>query len=230
MNNLILSIFPGIGVLDRGFELEGYCVVRGPDLIWGGDIRSFHAPAGIFAGIIGGPPCQVFSVTKSFNPHVGKKSGNMIPDFERIVREAKPDWFLMENIRGAPIPEIKGFVVDARLFNNRWIGEVQNRVHRFSFGTKSGLKLLWEEAVFLNPKKDTRLLASDGRRGLTQAFKGHKGRSVSQALELQGLPADYLDHCPFTARGKVEVLGNAVPFPLAKALAKAVKRALTHEC
>lgn len=36
MNNLILSLFPGIGLLDRAFEEIGYTVVRGPDLLWGG--------------------------------------------------------------------------------------------------------------------------------------------------------------------------------------------------
>lgn len=30
---LVLSLFPGIGLLDRGFEDLGFCVVRGPDLI-----------------------------------------------------------------------------------------------------------------------------------------------------------------------------------------------------
>lgn len=38
MNSLVLSLFPGIGLLDRGFEAEGFCVVRGPDLLWGGDV------------------------------------------------------------------------------------------------------------------------------------------------------------------------------------------------
>jgi DNA (cytosine-5)-methyltransferase 1 len=45
---LVLSLFPGIGLLDMAFEEEGFCVVRGPDLLWGGDIRSFRphpAPA-----------------------------------------------------------------------------------------------------------------------------------------------------------------------------------------
>lgn len=47
-DGLVLSLFPGIGMLDRGFEEEGYCVVRGPDVLWGGDIRSFHPPARVF--------------------------------------------------------------------------------------------------------------------------------------------------------------------------------------
>lgn len=32
-NNLVLSIFPGIGLFDRGFEAAGFCVVRGPDVL-----------------------------------------------------------------------------------------------------------------------------------------------------------------------------------------------------
>lgn len=32
---MILSLFPGIGILDHAFELEGFTVVRGPDLLWG---------------------------------------------------------------------------------------------------------------------------------------------------------------------------------------------------
>ena len=51
---LILSLFPGIDLLGRGFEAESFAVVRGPDLLWGGDIRSFHVPPGRFDGIIGG--------------------------------------------------------------------------------------------------------------------------------------------------------------------------------
>jgi len=54
---LVLSLFPGIGLLDSAFEEVGFCVVRGPDLLWGGDIVRFHPPAGRFDGVIGGPPC-----------------------------------------------------------------------------------------------------------------------------------------------------------------------------
>ena len=53
---LILSVFPGIDLLGTAFEPEGFCVVRGPDLLWGGDIRRFSRPAGHFCGVIGGPP------------------------------------------------------------------------------------------------------------------------------------------------------------------------------
>ena len=41
---LVLSLFPGIGLLDSAFEEEGFCVVRGPDLLWGGDVGRFTRP------------------------------------------------------------------------------------------------------------------------------------------------------------------------------------------
>jgi len=50
MTSLVLSLFPGIGLLDMAFEEAGFCVVRGPDLLWGGDIHDFHPPAGKFEG------------------------------------------------------------------------------------------------------------------------------------------------------------------------------------
>ena len=58
---LVLSLFPGLGVLDKAFEEAGWCVVRGPDVIWAGDVRDFNPPPGHFHGVIGGPPCQSFS-------------------------------------------------------------------------------------------------------------------------------------------------------------------------
>lgn len=54
---LILSLFPSFGLLDRAFEevWPESCIVRAPDKLWGGDIKSFHAPAGKFDAIIGVP-------------------------------------------------------------------------------------------------------------------------------------------------------------------------------
>ncbi|GAI10294.1 unnamed protein product, partial [marine sediment metagenome] len=86
MKNLILSIFPGIDLLGRAFEEEGYCVVRGPDPLWGGDIKSFHPPAEVFEGVIGGPPCQEWSILRFVHKGKHPKWGNLIPEFERVVK------------------------------------------------------------------------------------------------------------------------------------------------
>jgi len=34
----VLSLFPGIGLLDSAFEEQGFTVVRGPDLLWSDDL------------------------------------------------------------------------------------------------------------------------------------------------------------------------------------------------
>ena len=72
MSGLVLSLFPGIGLLDMAFEEEGFCVVRGPDLLWGGDNKSFHPPTGRFDGVIGGPPCKGESKLAHLNGQPGR--------------------------------------------------------------------------------------------------------------------------------------------------------------
>ncbi len=136
MKNLIVSLFPGIGLLDLAFEEAGYCVVRGPDLLWGGNIERFHPPAGRFDGVIGSPPCQLFSPLVNLVRARGRepRHGNLIPEFERCVAAAAPRWFLMENVPAAPVPAVPGYAVHAFILDNRWLAEAQHRQRRFSFG------------------------------------------------------------------------------------------------
>jgi site-specific DNA-cytosine methylase len=147
---LVLSLFPGIGLLDMAFEEQGFCVVRGPDPLWGGDVRAFHVPAGRFDGIIGGPPCQPFSQlvhmvrANGYEP----KHENLIPEYERIVSEAQPSWFVMEEVRAAPLPIVPGYAVHEQMVNARHVGSTQNRERRISFGTRDGRKLHLETECF----------------------------------------------------------------------------------
>ncbi len=241
MVDLVLSLFPGIGILDKAFEEEGFTVVRGPDLLWGGDIKRFHAPPGRFDGVIGGSPCQCFSRLVHIVRHNGYKEGeNLIPEFERVVAEAAPTWFVMENVRDAPIPSVLGYQVDPTLLNNRWLGNLQSRMHRFSFGTRDGRKLHYETEVFEPPDFEFRVCASDYKRGAPiklasggklkanrpGALSMRHGRSIERACELQGLPKNFFEHSPFTRKGQGTMLGNAVPFPMAKCLAHAVREAI----
>lgn len=244
---LVLSLFPGIGLLDRAFEEEGFCVVRGPDLLWGGDIRQFHVPPGRFDGIVGGTPCQAFSrllpiiLKNGYTP-----APNLIPEFERVISEAQPSWFLMENVRGAPLPVVDGYQVDAQLYNNRWIGGEQSREHRLSFGTRDGRRLRYELAALEHVDWSPRVCAAGGHSKLVKLRAGgipkkrirNDGRIEQQkradrsyleeAKRLQGLPPEW-DLPGFTVAAKVKALGNAVPLPMGRAIARAVKAAV-QEC
>ena len=227
MNELVLSIFPGIGLLDMAFEQEGFCLVRGPDELWGGDIHRFHPPPGKFAGVIGGPPCQMFSSAARLRQ--AAKRENLIPEFERCVAEAAPRWFLMENVRGAPIPKIMGYCVNSFLFNNRWVGEKQNRLRRFSFGTTEGKKLIIDDVVlFEHPEYEYCVTAHDHTGGNWENSRRGKGRTWKQMAELQGL-SKHFDLPPFTVKEKGKAIGNGVPLPMGRAVAKAVRRAMYPE-
>lgn len=248
MNPLVLSLFPGIGLLDMAFEEEGFCVVRGPDLLWGGDVRRFHPPAGKFEGVIGGPPCQRFSRLANIVRAVhGEESlaPNLIPEFERVVGEALPTWFLMENVPGAPVPTVEHFEVKDYVVNNRWFGAVQNRVRRFSFGSYlSFLKLnipgealepaAWEPAV-TSTAGGRRASVAIGGSGKPKGNQGRgpearlRNRSIAEEAELQGLPTDFLADAPFTSEGKRIVIGNGVPLPMGRAVAAAVWQAVYGE-
>jgi DNA (cytosine-5)-methyltransferase 1 len=245
---LVLSLFPGIGLLDRAFEEEGFCVVRGPDLLWGGDIRHFHPPAAKFDGVIGGPPCQLFSILKRLNPRAGEKHGNQIPEFERVVAEAGPGWFVMENVAGAPVPCVAGYHVNAQLVRDVWVGGETSRLRRFSFGTHDGRRLPIE-TLALHPVAGPAALA--GGTGREQPVRlGGNGRpkrttsdgrvvqsgpnpgvraSLAEMCRKQGLPEAFLADAPFSESGKKRMIGNGVPLPMGRAIARAVREAMYGE-
>jgi DNA (cytosine-5)-methyltransferase 1 len=256
---VILSLFPGIGLLDMAFEQEGFCVVRGPDVLWGGDIRSFHPPAGVFDGVLGGPPCQAFSRLAVMVRHNGyePKFGNLIPEFERCVAEAQPCWFLMENVPAAPEPSVAGYSTQHQVVNNRWFADVelvgaeQHRARRVSFGTRDGRALAWDVALFEHQAIATGVTSSDGggvmrgrdgrQNGMTSISPvpikiGGGGNlpkgyvySLEDACELQGLPRDFTEHMPFRKDAKLKAIANGVPLPMGRATARAVKRAMRYE-
>lgn len=236
MNNLVLSLFPGIGLLDLAFEREGFCVVRGPDVLWGGDIRSFHPPAKRFDGVIGGPPCQSFSSLAALNRSKGHepRHGNLIPEFERCVQEAKPAWFLMENVQAAPLPKVEGFITNAQILRDWDCGGQTMRDRRISFGTLRGTVLLPQIQVFRLGEPD-RAVTGDSRIHTT----GHRIRSKDRGggalpnagrttplkvmVEQQGLPARFLGESPFLASAKRQMIGNGVPLAMGRAIARAVR-------
>ncbi len=238
---LVLSLFPGIGLLDMAFEAEGFCVVRGPDLLWGGCIKSFHPPAGKFDGVIGGPPCQAFSRLRFIVEANGyKKAANLIPEFERVVSAAAPAWFVMENVPDAPPPVLDGYSVRREMLRDVWCGGDTNRLRAFSFGSRLGIMHRWAiETLALHRPDPARAVTCDTRqvpvaiggsgkrKGLGGALpRSGKAESIAAMLELQGLPKDFFGDAPFTQSTMKKMIGNGVPLPMGRAVAKAVKRAL----
>lgn len=232
---LVLSLFPGIGLLDRAFEEEGFQVLRGPDELWGGDIRGFHPPGGIFRGIIGGPPCQSHSTFAALNRAQGKYvREDLVPEFVRCVEEEKPDWFVMENSPGVPDISPSGYeMCRPLLLNARWFGCEQDRMRKWQFGCKWRTRFEVDTVALEPIRREPVCMASEGRSGRITTVKvdgkprsRHKPRREwTRFCELQGLPADFDLPC-FTNEWKYRVVGNGVPLPMGRAIARAVKEAV----
>ena len=215
MNNLVLSIFPGIDLLGRAFEEEGFCVVRGPDLLWGGDIKTFHPPAGVFDGVIGGPPCKGESNLAYLN---GKAGETMSPEFHRVVAEARPDWWLMEAVKRHIAP----YVVK---LSPRYLGEKQSR-RRF-FHSNLNIAPYIDVVVFEHPEFKYCVRASNRTGAQGTHKKGQSSYTFKEMCELQGLPGGF-DLPGFLMQGKFEAIGNGVPLSMGRAVAKGVKKAIEN--
>jgi len=207
-------LFPGVGLFDRAFEGEGWCVVRGPDLMFGSDVRTFHAPAAKFDGVIGGPPCKGDSQLAHLN---GEPGVDLRGEFARVVREAAPAWWVMEAVK-PHMPELDGDIFETRL-TPRWLGSEQSRL-RFFY---SNLDLArWIQPEALEPFRYAYAVRAANR----TSAKGTTHKSMAsykwpEMLRLQGLPLDFALPA-FTMRGKEEAVGNGVPLPMGRAIARAV--------
>jgi DNA (cytosine-5)-methyltransferase 1 len=214
VSGLVLSIFPGIDLLGMAFELEGFCVVRGPDLLWGGDIHRFRAPRHRFDGVIGGPPCIGDSQLAHLN---GTPGYSLSDEYWRVVKESACDWWLMEAVK--PNPTLPGCIVP---LNNRWLGEKQNRL-RF-FHSNLELRPHIQVEALQHPEWKYAVLAGHGGAEGT-ILRRMATYSWAEMCELQGLPADF-DLQGFTRQAKRQAIGNGVPLPMGRAIARAVKAAL----
>lgn len=120
----VISLFTGAYGMDLGFEKAGYEVLLGLDIsdasyknykanrprtpFIHGDIADYSTTdilreAGLRPGevdvVTGGPPCQPFSTAgkrEGLNDHRSKA----LVEYIRFIREAKPKWFVMEEVTG----------------------------------------------------------------------------------------------------------------------------------
>jgi DNA (cytosine-5)-methyltransferase 1 len=203
---MILSIFPGIDLLGRAFEEAGYCVVRGPDLIYGGDIRLFSVEPDIFEGVIGGPPCQDFSLLRR-TPPTGYGL-EMLKEYRRVVLEAKPRWWLMENVATVPDMKIGGYTWQRLDINQSWYEGI-SRLRHVQYGSDDGR--------YIDVTRQASHSIGSG------AALASDTRGVTELAKIQGVPSIELPG--FTVAGKKRAIGNAVPMSMGRVLAEAVKSA-----
>lgn len=230
MNQLVLSTFSGADLLGMAFEQEGFCVVSAGDIMFGHDIKRFHPIPGRFNGLIGGPPCQKHSTASEIR---GTEAEDLIPEFVRVWKEGEFDWCVMENVPGAiDHPAIPGEWWMSQLRD--WdCGGATSRVRCFWTYPMRGPYLMRRDG---QPEKS--VMATTWKRGKSYSqYVTDKGflpgdLPVEEYGRLQGcedLAALMRDHKSKMSRSFiVHVLGNGVPLPMGRTIARAVKAALTE--
>lgn len=224
---LVLSLFPGADLFGMAFEQCGFCVVRGPDVITGGDICTFHAIANKFDGVIGGPPCQLFSNAR--NKSTFATFFNLVPEFIRIVQEAKPRWWVMENVPNSPLVEGAVF---CRVLDAWHYGAKQHRERRFTSNIDITPYLKRTDALHPDPfpcvtateYKVAKVNTTDTRRA---GRKVGRRLTIEEVNELMGLPRDYATPC-LSLPYQYSVRGNGVPLEMGRAIANAIKEYYAH--
>lgn len=155
MERKVISLFSGAGGMDIGFEAAGFSTavaveidksccdtlrINKPDLpIINQDITTVSTKDILDVGglkpleaalVIGGPPCQSFSLAGK-RQGMDDKRGRLVLEFMRIVREALPLCFVMENVKGM-VNWSSGKALDAILTEARKDIQFNGNVYRYA--------------------------------------------------------------------------------------------------
>jgi DNA (cytosine-5)-methyltransferase 1 len=121
----VIDLFSGAGGLSLGFLMSGFQVAGANEIeesyartfkrnhpetfVLTEDIRNLSAKdlldrMGVNKKnidiVIGGPPCQGFSLANAQTRFLNNPNNRLFRDFIRIVEGVKPSWFVMENVPG----------------------------------------------------------------------------------------------------------------------------------
>ncbi|HWL10364.1 MAG TPA: DNA cytosine methyltransferase [Planctomicrobium sp.] len=162
---------------------------------------------GTVTGVIGGPPCQNYSdANRNRNQEEGDR---LVKHYLRIVTEAQPEWFVMENVRNVPDVVVPGYHVQRLDITDAECGGKQRRLRHIQFGSKSGhiiRPVRTQDTRPVTPAVLTRMASKHDRHSRRLA------RQSAPALPLRSL----------TPSARARVVGNGVPWLVSTTLARAV--------
>lgn len=190
-----ISLYSGCGGLDIGFRWAGFAplwandidpvaletyraALPGHDAV-AGDVASLRDRPGLGAAdlVIGGPPCQGFSVAGRMNPNDPRS--RHVWRFLEVVEDVRPRAFVMENVKALAV-------------NRRWTGLVEALIERAQdLGFAARLYLL-NAADFGVPQARERMFLVGLREGEGQHVAPKADTALNQPTlrtALEGLPS-----------------------------------------
>jgi len=278
MDELTFADVPcGAGGLSLGFELVGYRPVFAADM---NPLRCETYSANCLGRVraariqdldrlpqhdvyLAGIPCQPYSQLRWLVIHRLK---GVLPEkwtdititgeVERLIERNRPRAFVTENVRRAPVPAPGGYHITPVLVDGRFLGMLQPRVRRITFGFRDDVvpgplpPPLWPFAgtdgvghTMLADRRavPVKLLAGGKpkteprHRRLGTVFAGHgplrrsfaeHGRDEEWARWLQGFPETFFFAGPQDER--LGQIADAVPVPMARWAAMVCRDWLLH--
>jgi DNA (cytosine-5)-methyltransferase 1 len=180
----VISLFTGVGGLDFGFEAAGFKTAVAVELdpiacqtirlnrdwpVLQGPIQGFSTREILKAGrlrvgeadvLVGGPPCQPFSKAGYWHRgdvrRLDDPRAETLSHYLRVMREAKPKTFLLENVPGLAFDsKNEGFkyLIDGIAAINRDIGTRYRIFHRILNAADFGVPQI-RERIFLVGSRD----------------------------------------------------------------------------
>lgn len=224
---IAIDLFAGAGGLTLGFEMAGFsvkaavesdeiaseahkrnfpeCEVFNEDIqnLSGKDLLDFlKLKQGDVDVIIGGPPCQGFSLA-------GKRAldderNDLLQQYSRIVLEVMPKFFVMENVKGllsyksgevlnkflTQMSEHYFITSPLKILNSADFGVPQNRERLFVMGVRSDLN------YNLSYPLPTHIKPTDARYKYNQFYKNHSCNTVDGDLLYCPTVADAINDLP----------------------------------
>lgn len=203
-----IDIFAGAGGLSMGAQLAGIKLKMAVEIdyysaetfihnhrdvvVINDDIRNIKSldinSNGEDLIIFGGPPCQGFSWSNQRTRNKNNPKNWLFKEYFRLIKQIKPDWILLENVKGILNTE-----------NGFFIKKIINNFNKLGYNSKIGVL---NSADYGVPQKRERVFIVGSLKGIKFKFpapKGEKYITVKEAIaDLPKLEnGDKIDELPF---------------------------------
>lgn len=203
-----IDIFSGAGGLSLGAEMAGIKISYGIEInpsaaksftrnhkgaqVLQGDIKDID-PASLKQGndpvfiIMGGPPCQGFSMSNTRTRNMENEKNFLFLEFVRFVKELKPTWFVLENVWGL-----------TNINEGKTQTMIENCFRALDYEVSS--KVLWASDYGV-PQKRNRFFMVGNRHGIKFEFPEKFDKIVTVNEAIGDLPdlvnGQMLDEAPY---------------------------------
>ena len=181
MKKIIIDLFAGCGGLSTGFEMAGFEIPLAIEKDeWASETYKFNHPQTKVIscdittildpqslltdnveveGIIGGPPCQGFSLSGKRDKNDPRNS--LFMDFIRFVKSYKPKFFMMENVPGILSMKTAAGESVLQLIMDEYDNAGYNASYKILNAAEFGVPQSRTRVIFVGVRKDIKFIPEE---------------------------------------------------------------------